>query len=85
MNNSVRLVDPIPWGLTSQAGQRGKPRLRRSFALPAPGPFPPSRLHSPPVGRRAPYFCDLHGRTKAFKMAPHSKPRPAGAARLALH
>ena len=39
----------MPWGLTSQARQRGKPRLRRSFALPEPALRPnadtPIRRH----------------------------------------
>jgi hypothetical protein len=38
---------PIPLGVTSWARQRGKPRLRRSFALPAPG----SPACAPPPSR----------------------------------
>jgi hypothetical protein len=75
MNNSVRLVDhsigvDVTGGATREAPAQAE--LRPTSAGAASWPW-------------ARYFCDLHGRTKAFKMAPHSKPRPAGAARLALH
>ena len=65
-----RPADPptrFSWGLTSKARPRGKPRLRRSFALPAPWRGTPTRRPADPPTRFS-WGVDLKG--EATRKAP---------------
>jgi hypothetical protein len=68
-NGFSKLPPRICGGLRCRAGPRGKPRLRRSFALPAPG----SLLHRDTVPPTFPN--DLIGKVRAGIFADDHSPR----------